>query len=354
MVKAQNVKIPEKGTTQKLVKADSLLKKEEILAKFGKVNAKIVSFEEISVKIKVADSDSLSVAENHSSGIQQMLNGIELARTTLGSPYYETSKAINAYAKVLREPLERSKTRINTQITAYKNLQAAQERLRIEKDQKEEEEKEQRKSAEIEKLARIKKQLYARIYGGVYYQKDDTRKSSSGCQSIADCDNMSQFIDERFPNPDQFTYLKVEVLDTKNIGMSLLTKHKSNLVSLSSSNEKEREKARIAIIKAKNDAEVEALDEVDGLKKGMEKEAATKVREDKKSLKHASKGVRETVKFVIEDEAAVPVDFKIVDDRLVNDYITANSDRIKEGLKEQKQPIPGINFYVDSKFVTSG
>jgi len=352
MVKAQNVQVPEKGTSKP--KPTSLLKKEEILMKFGKVDKKIADFESISVKIKVADTDSLSVAENHSSGIQQMLNGIELARSTLKGPYFETSKAIDAYAKVLKEPLERSKTRINTQITAYKNLQAAQERLRIEREQKEEEAKEERKSNEIEKLARIKQQLYARIYGGVFYQKDGTRKSSSGCQSIADCDNMSQFIDERFPNPDQFTYLKVEVLDTKNIGISLLTEHKSNLISLSSNNEKEREKARIAIIKAKNDAEVEALDEVDDLKKGMKKEAATKVREDKKSLKHASKGVRETVKFVVEDAAAVPVDFKVIDDKLVNDYIKTNSDRIKQGLKEQKQPIPGINFYVDSKFVTSG
>ncbi len=355
MVKAKNIAVPVNGEPKaKAVKPQPLLEKNDILAKFGKVDKKISDFESISVSIKVIDTDSLSVAENHSSGIQQMLNGIELARTTLGSPYYETSKAINAYAKVLKEPLERSKTRINGQITSYKNLQAAQERLRIENEQKEREETELRKTTEIDKLARIKKQLYARIYGGVYYQKDGTRKSSSGCQNIGDCENMAVFIEERFPNSDQFTYLKAEVLDTRNLGMVHLTDHKANLKNLSSHNEKVQEEARLAISKAKNAAEVEALDEVDSLKKVQEKEAAAEVRGDKKSMKEASKGVRETVKFAIEDADAVPVDFKVIDGRLINDYITANSDRIKEGLKQQKQPIPGINFYVDSKFVTSG
>ena len=75
---------------------------------------------------------------------------------------------------------------------------------------------------------------------------------------------------------------------------------------------------------------------------------------DKKNLKEAKTGIREIVKFDVENESVVPVDFKVISETKVNEYIRTSSDRIKQALKENKQPIPGIKFYVDAKFVTSG
>ena len=358
MVKAAQTEVPENlaGNTpkQKAQKAKPLLEKTDFLKKFGQIDVQVSKFEDISVKIKVIDKDSLLVAENNASQIQQMLNGIELARSTLKSPYFETGKAIDAYAKTLKEPLERCKVRIGSQITSFKELAAAQERLRIEKEEKARTEKEEKKTFEIEKLARIKQQLYARIYGGIYYSKDGSRNSNSGCQSIADCDRILVFIDERFPSPENFTYLKVELVDTKNIGIGLITEHKANLISLESNDNNTVEKAKQDIADARNAAQIEAIDEVTSLKKGMEKESASAARVDARELKEAKKGVREIVKFVVEDPAAVPVDLKVVSESLVNEYIRNNSDRIKQALKDNKQPIPGINFFVDAKFVTSG
>lgn len=355
MVKATQTEEPAKQ--DKKVKAEvakPLLNQEDMLKKFGKLDAKTAEFEQISTKIKVDTKESLAVAENHSSRLQEILNNIELVRTTLKSPYFQTSKAIDAYAKVLREPLERCKQRINTQITSFKELAAAQERQRIEKETQEREEKERKKNDEIERLARIKKQLYARIYGGVYYLKDGTRQTNAGCQNTADCDKLSEFIDQRFPGIDSFQYLKAEISETRDLGIKHLTEHKANLIDLSSQDEATREQARVNIANAKNEAEVEAIEEVETLKKTVEKESAAEQRQDDKALKAAKKGVRETVKFTIEDESVVPVDFKVVDESLVNSYIRNNSERIKEMLKNNEQPIPGITFYVGSKFVTSG
>jgi hypothetical protein len=358
MVKAKQTEVPENlvGNTPKPKpqKAKPLLAITDFIQKFGKIDTQITKYEGISLQIKVTDNDSLLVAENNASQIQQMLNGIELVRSTLKSPYYETGKAIDAYAKTLKEPLERCKIRIGSQITSFKELAAAQERLRIEKEEKAREEKEKKKTAEIEKLARIKQQLYARIYGGIYYSKSGIRNSSVGCQSTEDCDRMQIFIDERFPSPENFDYLKSELVDTKSIGIGLLTEHKANLIELSSNNSDVVSKAREKIAQAKIDAEIEAVDETETLKKGMEKEAASTARADAKNLKEAKKGVREIIKFAIEDPAAVPVDFKVVSESLVNEYIRDNSDRIKQALKDSKQPIPGINFFVDAKFITSG
>lgn len=358
MVKAKQTEVPEnlvgKTPKPKAQKAKSLLEKTDFVQKFGTIDTQIAKFEEISVKIQVADKDALMVAENHASSIQEMLNGIEFVRSTLKSPYFETGKAIDAYAKALKEPLERCKQRIGGQITSFKTLAAAQERAKQESAEAARIEKEEKKTAEIDKLAKIKEQLYARIYGGIYHTKDNVRHSSVGCHTANDCDKLQIFIDERFPNVDKFVYLKAELIDTKNVGLGLLIEHKANVISLESRDSKTVENAKQAIADARNHAQIEALDEVTDLKKGMEKEAASTAKVDAKNLKDAKKGIRENVKFVIEDEAAVPADFKVISESLVNDYIRDNSDRIKQALKDKKQPIPGINFYVDAKFVTSG
>lgn len=354
MVKATDEKVPLTGGKVVTPKVTSLLKKEELAPKFGKLDIKINEYEEISTKIVVNSPDTLSVAENHAKGVQGMLNDIELVRKTLKGPYYETGKAIDAYSKLLVDPLNRAKTRIGSQITSFKDLQAAQERLRIEKEQNEREKHEKVKLVEIEKLSRIKKQLFARIYGGIYYTKGDVQKTSAGCVTPADCDNMELFIKEKFPSAAGFEYLKEELEDTKNNGYTLLTEYKSHLIDLDSNNVDIRENARKLIAQAKVDAEVEAIDDVATLKKDVEKTSEALGRQDKKDLKSASKGVRETVKFKIENPAAVPVDFKVISESLIHDFVKTNGPRIKNALKDQKQLIPGISFYVDTKFVTSG
>lgn len=355
MVKATKTELPDTGAKPKTItKAVSLIKKEELTQQFGKLGTKIAEYEQISVAIVVDDKDKLTIAENHAKGVQGMLNDIELVRKTMKGPYFETGKAIDAYAKNMIDPLDRSKKRIQAQITAFKELQAAAERARIESEQKEREEKENAKAAEIEKLERIKKQLYARIYGGIYYLKNGTQQSSAGCITVEDCDNTLLFIQDKFPSADSFVYLKIELEDTKVAGIAHLTEHKSNLISMSSSNAITRKEAAEEINLAKNEAEVEAIDEVQSLKHNAAKDAKAVEKQDERILKETTKGIRENVKFDVEDAMLVPSDFKVVDETKVNEYIRNNKDRLKIMLKNNEQPFPGLRFYVETKFVTSG
>ena len=344
--------LPPEEKAPGIPKAKSLVVKEDLTKKFGIIQANIDKYEEISTKIKVSDSDTLVIAENHATTIQGMLNNIETVRKTVKGPFYETVKAIDAYAKILKDPLDRAKKRISIELTGYKEVQQAAARLEAETAEKERENRETAKLAEIEKLGRIKKQMYARIYGGVFYVKSGERKGNAGCIVPDDCTKVEVFLRDRFPKPAEFVYLTGEAEEALAEGLKDLREHHANLIDLQSASQAMRDEAQGKINEAKLKAEVEVADDSETLKKQTAKETRKDEIQSEKSIKEAGKGIREFVKFTIEDPDAVPADFKIVDERLINEYLAKNKDRIKDGLKKQKQPIPGITFYVDSKFIT--
>ena len=178
-MKAKNTDLIEKTPTKKPKKLPVLLKPDQISKNFGVLQKSITEFEEISNKIEISDNEVLAIAENNSSLIQQTLNNIELSRKTMKQPYYDTGQAIDAYAKTLQDPLNRAKKRLNDKIANYKILQRQAETAEAQRKEKERQEYENERNSEIERLAKIRKQINARIYGGVYYAKDGTRKTSA-------------------------------------------------------------------------------------------------------------------------------------------------------------------------------
>ncbi|MDB4403253.1 hypothetical protein N9204_00295 [bacterium] len=59
--------------------------------------------------------------------------------------------------------------------------------------------------------------------------------------------------------------------------------------------------------------------------------------------------VSRVISWRIVEEQAVPASFKTVDPKKVNEFLKSRSDYMKASLEKDEQPIPGIEFYEETK-----
>ena len=332
-------------------KAVALLPKETLIEKFRYVNSKIPVLEKTSLELKVESSEQLVIAENNASEVQGYIKEVEKIRKAIKAPYADTVKMIDSYCKAINDGLERIKMRFSSQITQFKIIQEAQAKIEAEKKIKEIESSSVEKQEEADRVKRIMKQLYARLYGGTYTTKAGTVMPIGGCIKSDDIGVFVSWFNENAPKLETFKYFATVYEDSLMDFNKSIARHKVNLLEVENGSPEERTKALEDITIDRLKAESDQL-----LLEGLL--GRTIIREQKKEIKsaesevtEAGKGVRETIKYDVTEDILVPRDFLSVDTVKINAYLNDNREKIKQDIADNKEIIPGIRFYVDSKFV---
>jgi hypothetical protein len=352
-----NVIEGDKFITENIIKAqeddkDVKVTNAILVDRFGDYKIMISKYDNLTMKLQIADQTSLKVAEAHVQTLTKILNDIESVRKVFKEPYLEAGRKIDRYADTLKSNFSASKTRLVQAVTNYKVLEQARLRAEEEAKKKEAEAKMQEKLAEVDRLARIRRQVLARIFGGEYTIKSGETRTTAGCITEKDCQDLQNFLHQNFPRAATFAYIPEQAEELLHESQKMLTEHWSSIVEANSSDPAVREKALEKISLARVSARMDTVEKNDELEAKAEKEYGKDIKHITKESTEVGKGLRNKLTFEIYDESMVPADMKSVDERKVKDYIRRNTGDLLVQVKEGKQPIPGINVKVEVSFVS--
>jgi len=336
------------GTTTKAV---SLLPQDKIMDSFKIVSEQLDKFEQISLNITITDDETLAVAENNASQVKVMLDRTEAARSELKDPYYRTGQTIDQVAKGIKDRLEAFKQRFALSITGWKSVQEAAEKAKLDAKKRELEVIEREKVEEAEKIVRLTRTVYARLYGGSYVIGNGEEKISSGCYTGEDCDKLVMALHNNFPKADSFKYFPDRREKLYVEANKAIRTHKMNLIELSSDTPgiKNSAKKRIDQNKLSAGLLVEKVNDV--LSKKITQETKKEVRAGEADIKEAAKGTRKILKFRVMEEEKVTREYLSVDSGKIREWMEGQNTDIKQQLMEGNQPIPGVEFYVEETYV---
>ncbi len=330
----------------------SLIKATDLQKKFNHLTGKIEIFKEYAIDIIIDSEETLTVAENNSSQINETLKNIETVRVEVKKPYFNTVKDIDAFAKTLSEPLSKAKKDINESITNWKTVQTAAARATAEKVQKDAEVLVDEKAAEVERINRIEMQLIAKLYGGHWFNRNQQKLTSAGCFSTKDCDILMDLIKTKIPEVEDFPHMKDEYNVMKKDILKKLSKHKMSLIESESESKTIRESAAKQIDQAKTEAGIEVNDKKDEMTKEIIKEAKSTIKTANAEVKEAGKGVRKNLKFEVADIDEVPTNWILLNDPVIRAWAQENKDYVRKVMKESDGVIQGIKFYLEDAFAS--
>lgn len=351
-MKAKKIEDPDMKIEDAVIVAEPLIKTVDLKKNFGDFSKEIARFEEYTVSIIIESDQTLVVAENNSSQINEILKNIEKVRKAVKEPYYVTAKLIDEYAKTLSVPLDKAKKDINEAITSYKKVQEAAARLEAEKIRRQAEALANIKTEEADRLVRVQRQLIARLYGGSWVNKEGQTKTTAGCYTLEDCKNLTNLIKTKVPTSDTYTYLKGEYNDMLKEILNKIADHKYNLINKDSESKSLAKDAEVSIEEAKINAAMGVNNTSDELTQTIVKEIKKEIKFANSEIKESGKGVRQTLKFEIDNIAAVPYEWITINETEVRKYAIENKERLKEKMAAGNCIENGIKFYLEDSYVS--
>ena len=345
-------KEPAKKTSTEIAIPEGIITAEVLIENFKTVKDKIPELDKSSASLKVISDDTLVVATNNMSEIMGYIKSVDTVRTALKKPYLDAGRMIDQYCKGIDDMLQRFKVRLGTEITNWKTIKEAEERQKQQLRLKELEKLESEKREESDLLVRIEKQLNARLYGGVYYTKAGDRKSSAGCVRSEDCISLHKVLNESIPKIDSFIHFPERYEDMIAKLAKRISEHQTNLIAVEGILDYERKVALERIAQARADAEVESLENEESITKQITKEIRHEEVKTEKAVSAAGKGIRQDLRYNIQDEKLIPRDFFSVDHDKVKKYMHDNKEKIKEALQKNEETIPGIKFFMQDTFIS--
>lgn len=342
-----------KTLTSEAVKSDALLKTEEISLQFTGLGNKIETYNKFALSVKVDNEDTLMVAENNSSEMLELEKNIEKVRKAIKEPYFLTGKSIDEYAKILLEPLGKSRSKVNSEISNYKIVQAAFAKEKADKEKQELAKIEVAKMEEIEKITRIEQQLNAKIYGGYWINKTDMRQTSAGCINEQQCDELSTLIAEKVPGPERYVYYGERHEEMLKNVKKRLASHKINVHNANADSKLIRQEAFGKIASAKVTADVKAIETKETGTKQVEKEIKKEERAIISVVQETRKGLKKILKFSVLESDKVEKIFWTIDEEKIRYWMNQNNEKIKEDLLNNKESLPGIKFFIDENYASS-
>lgn len=326
--------------------AKTLLPTEKIAEQFLIVANELDKFDAISKNVKVEDDESLAIAENNASQVKTLLTRTEATRKALGDDYYNTWKTVNAYAKTVSDRLDAYKQRLSLAITNWKTVQEATKREELRKRQVELEEIEKVKQVEADRLVRLTRTVYAKLYGGTYQTKNG-ESISDGCHTTDDCDALTAALFKSFPKASDFEYFperRDQIYDDAN---KAIRNHKIDLSELKSIQDGIQKAAAQRINKNKSEAGLAVLKTDEQLNRKIATETKKEIKAGEKEIQAAAKGTRKVLKFRIKNDEEVTREFLSVDDAKIRNWMEGQNADIKSQLQQGSQPLAGIEFYVE-------
>jgi hypothetical protein len=290
--------------------------------------------------IKIEDDEGLAIVENTYSGINDFLKRLDNKRAIIKAPYFNTGKAIDAYAKLIAEKVETAKKRYNSAITSYKTIQRAAAKAEAEKREQELLEEQKLKQEEIDKINRIRNMIIAKIFGGKYHLKDGSVKEAVGCKTKDECIELLRAVKNNF-KPEDFERCTDLAGETFNDLIVKIGQQTNNIITGKTSDTEKEKMLR------------EAAEKEEEAKKELEKETRDSMKESQALIKDAGKGLRETLRYNIVNEKDLDRKFLSADPQKIREYMSENKEMIKEHLKENKQTALGLEFYIETKHVSS-
>lgn len=325
-----------------------ILTTEEISKKFDDYKETSAKYDKYALALVIEDADKLAVASNNVAQISNALRQIEDIRKATGDPYFSTVKAINAYAGVLSAPLERLKATINGKITTYKILKEAQAKLKKEREATALAEVAEAKRKELARLTQIQNMIKAMLYGGVYNNMKNEPRSSDGCKTVQECEDLRKIVTEKFPAPASFKYCNKDAETIFSTIVGWIDAHSSSLDLLSKIPTESNSLLNSIMSAGKSSADNDVTEIKAEVTKNIEKETAKAEKKLDKEIANAKKGVRRTLQFEIVDESLVPVHYKIVDGSKITVFMSEHKEEIMAILASGNEvtEVPGIRFYV--------
>lgn len=356
-MKAKNIEDPDVNqvTVQEQASVEEvapLLKPAELKNIFKEINTKTDHFTEYALDIVVESNETLLIAENNSSELQEILKNIESVRKIRKDPYYKTGQLIDEFAKNLRLPLEQAKDKIIGAITNYKRIQEATARIESQKVIANAEAVADLKAEEADKMHRIHTQMNARMYGGWWMNKDNVRKSSAGCIKPEDCTIVLDIVINKVPKSDTLVHMAEEYDEMLKTIKKNISEHQANLINLSSDSKTLREDAQKSINEAKMRAGIKTEEKKAELTEEIVKNAKKEIKEAEKEVKEAGKGVRKTLKFEVTDFDKVPRKFLTLDEVKVRAWVAEHKDEVKQKITDGEVIIDGLNFFLEDAFIS--
>jgi len=336
--------------TTELVK--TIITVEQVASNFKIVNDELDKYEAISKAVVVNDDESLAIAENNMASVKELIKRTNAAHSVLKKPYYETGKMIDQYKKSILDRLDAFANRIALPITNWKSVQVAARKIDLEKQRKEIEAEDLKKSEEVDKLSRLTRMIYAKLYGGTFYTKDGEEKMASGCQAPEHCAALSELINEKFPDEEQFPYFPKKRNEMVIKALKDIRKHQIDLMETVNLNEGIAKAAKARIRAARKEAGMEAEKIQESLDKKINRDKKKILREGEKEVKEAASGTRNILKFKVVNDLQVTREYLSVDESKIRAWMEGQTADIKGQLQEGLQPIAGVEFYVETTYVS--
>ena len=338
--------------SSEVTRQEPLLNTEQIAVRFTGLGDKIANYGKYASAVVINSENTLMVAENTSSEMLELEKNIEKVRKTMKEPYFLTGKAIDEYAKLLMEPLGKSRSKVNGDIGNYKTVQAAFAKEKADKQQQELKKIEDAKLVEIDKIARIEQQLNARLYGGHWMNKNGLRQSSAGCISEEQCDELAILIAEKVPGANSYTYYGEKHEEMISEIKKRIASHKVNLHNVNADSRGVRTEAMERIQSAKVTADVNLIETKERNEKQVEKEIKREEKAIIGVVRDTRKGLKKTLKFVIIEPDKVDKQFWMIDEEKIRYYMNQHNEEIKEDLQNHKDSLPGIKFLIDENYAS--
>lgn len=311
--------------------------KTELTNKFDQFPSMINGYRMNIANIEIKNEETLLAAQTKLSQGKTIVDNIDKVRKVIKEPYLKAGKEIDAYSKLLSEPLIKDLDLLKLKTKTYIEVQAAQARAEAAKVQAEIDSKRIKTEEELSLLERITKQLQARLFGGTYTTNSGTF-NSAGCKSIKDCDELHEYIINNFPNPKSYSYiedaleaLKLKCLvDIAKIKNAMVDDNPNKILSIRDA-ETKRMNLEFSAIESKHNSEI----------KKQEKGIAESIRE-------ARKGLSKKLGYVVTNEDKVPIQFWSIDEAKIKTYLSENREEIYNSLEEGSQIIPGVEFTIEN------
>jgi len=332
---------------------DFKVEKETAIAKITSISEECNNLVEIGMEIEVKNPESLVIAKQKLSEAKELIDMTEKVRKVYVDEPNAFVKDINAYTKKFLEPINNMITYLKDQAKAYQELESARIRLEQEKASRELDEKLGKEKEDLKKLSRAAVQIHARIYGGSYKTGTGEIKSSAGCITTKQCNDLRDFLAISYPSHEAFNSHEEKSRELMGKFISMITGLEKNLELSNSANPKIAEKANKEMIRAKTNSEKLITNEFEKLGTVIIRTAEKKAKDDAKAIAAVSKGLRKIIVWEVINEEIVPDNYKTVDENKVNEFLSKHRDDIRTMVEAGTGDtiIKGIEFLIKTSHV---
>lgn len=299
------------------------------------------------MQIKVMDESTLSIGQQNLSKANQIAKSIEEKRKAIKAPYLDAGKLIDKTCNDLVAQVEKGIEHIKLEIKNWEEAKRSKE--------KEAQDEIERQLAETRALQEADEARKKEITDYINLKALPNLKHYYNTAITAElCDKNVEFIEKNFPPASRFKEFAQQAFELRDQYINLIKTKKQQFASVSAAElELIKQKEALELEKAKlaeKEAELKAIEEKAAALKLQQEAEANALAEKEKLQAQAelekTKNVRSVWRYEIENKMAIPMDWLVLDDSKVKEYIKQNKDVLRDG-----QWINGIKFYKDITIV---